>query len=161
MLALPVNVTMRDTTFALAGTKETKIESLSLPLSVSGPATRPSIRIEDKALADALANAGKQELANFVNAQAGKLFGNIPQLDGVLDANKSVGENLDAAKQRAEEEAKKAIDAAKQQAEEAAKKALEDAAKKAAEDAAKKAAADKLKGGLKGLIPGGGKKDGN
>ncbi len=168
MLALPVNVTMRDTTFAIAGAKETKIESLSLPLSVSGPATRPSIRIEDKALADALAKAGKQELANFVNAQAGKLLGGIPQLDGVLDANKSVGENLDAAKQRAEEEAKKALDQAKQTAEQeaqkaidAAKKQAEDAAKKAAEDAAKKAAADKLKGGLKGLIPGGGKKDGN
>jgi colicin import membrane protein len=175
MLSLPFTVTMRDTTFAIAGAKETKIESLSLPLSVSGPATRPSIRIEDKALAEALTNAGKQELANFVNAQAGKLLGGIPQLDGVLDANKSVQENVDAAKQRAEEEAKKALDQAKQQAEaeaqkaidaaklkaeEAAKKALEDAAKKAAEDAAKKAAADKLKGGLKGLIPGGGKKDG-
>ena len=174
-LDLPINVTMKDTTFALAGAKETKVDSLTLPLTVSGPASRPSVRIEDKALADALVKAGKQELANFVNAQAGKLLGGIPQLDGVLDANKSVGENLDAAKQRAEEEAKKALDQAKQQAEaeaqkaidaaklkaeEAAKKALEDAAKKAAEDAAKKAAADKLKGGLKGLIPGGGKKDG-
>ncbi len=174
-LDLPIGVTMKDTTFAIAGAKETKIESLTLPLAVSGPATRPSIRIEDKALADALMKAGKQELANFVNAQAGQLLKGIPQLDGVLDANKSVQENVDAAKQRAEEEAKKALDAAKQQAEaeaqkaldaaklkaeEAAKKALEDAAKKAAEDAAKKAAADKLKGGLKGLIPGGGKKDG-
>jgi len=167
-LNLPIDVTMKDTTFAIAGAKETKVESLTLPLAVSGPATRPSIRIEDKALADALMKAGKQELANFVNAQAGQLLKGIPQLDGVLDANKSVQENVDAAKQRAEEEAKKALDAAKQKAEDAAKKAIEDAAKKAAEDAAKKAAedaakkaaADKLKGGLKGLIPGGGKKDG-
>jgi len=154
---LPVSVTMRDTTFALAGAKETKIDSLTLPLALKGPVTRPSVSIEDKALADALVKAGKQELANFVNAQAGKLLKGVPQLDGVLDANKSVQENVDAAKQRAEEEAKKALDAAKQQAEEAAKKAIEDAAKKAAEEAAKKAAKDKLKGLLPGI---GGKKDG-
>lgn len=161
---LTVSVTMRDTTFAIAGTKETKIDSLTLPLALKGPVTRPSVSIEDKALADALVNAGKQELANFVNGQAGKLLKGVPQLDGVIDANKSVQENLDAAKQRAEEEAKKAIDAAKQQAEEAAKKAIEDAAKKAAEDAAKKAAEDAAKKAakdkLKGLLPGGGKKDG-
>lgn len=176
---LPVTVTMRDTTFAFAGTKETKVDALTLPLALKGPVTRPSVSIEDKALADALVKAGKQELANFVNAQAGKLLKGVPQLDGVLDANKSAQENLDAAKQRAEQEAKKALDAAKQQAEaeaqkaldaakqqaeEAAKKALEDAAKKAAEDAAKKAAEDAAKKAakdkLKGLLPGGGKKDG-
>ncbi len=150
---LPVSVTMRNTTFAIAGTKETKIDALTLPLVLKGPVTRPSVSIEDKALADALMKAGKQELAGFVNAQAGKLLKGVPQLDGVLDANKSVQENLDAAKQRAEDEVEKAIEAAKQQTEEAAKKAIEDAAKKAAENAVKKAAKDKLKG----LLPGGGK----
>lgn len=160
VIDLPVSVTMRNTTFAIAGTKETKIDSLTLPLAVKGPVTRPAVSIEDKALADALVKAGKQELANFVNGQAGKLLKGVPQLDGVLDANKSVQENIDAAKQRAEEEAKKAIDAAKQQAEEAARKAIEDAAKKAAEDAAKEAAKKAAKDKLKGLLPGGGKKDG-
>lgn len=159
-LDLPLQLTLRDTTFALSGTKETKVEQLLLPIGVRGPVNGPSVQLDDKALADALVAAGKQELANFVNAQAGKLLGGIPALDGIIDANKTPGEMVDAAKAKAEAEAKRLADEAKAKAEAEAKKALEDAAKKAAEDAAKKGAGDALKNGLKGLIPGGGKKDG-
>ena len=129
---LPLQVTLRDTTFALAGHKETKVERLLLPVAVSGPVTRPAIALQDKALADALVAAGKQELAGFVSSQAGKLLGGVPGAGDVLDPNKSPQQVLD--------------DAAKK-AEEAAKKAAADAAAKAAEEAARK--------GLRGLLPGG------
>jgi hypothetical protein len=133
---LPLAVTLRNATFAFAGAKETKVDQLLLPIAISGPVTRPSVGVQDKALADALVAAGKTELAGFVNAQAGKLLGGpvlggaAPGLEGVIDPHKSVGEQ---------------VDATKKQAEDAAKKAAADAAKKAAEEAAK---------GLKGLFPG-------
>lgn len=151
-LDLPLQLTLRDTTFALSGTKETKVEQLLLPIGIRGPVDQPSIQLDDQALAKALVAAGKQELANFVSAQAGKLLGGVPGLDGIIDPTKSPEQMLEAAKQKAAEEAKKIEDAAK--------KAAEDAAKKALEDAAKKGAGDALKGGLKGLLPGG-KKDGD
>ena len=145
-LDLPLQLTLRDTTFALAGSQETKIDQLLLPIGIRGPANQPSIQFDDKVLADALVASGKKELANFVNAQAGKLLGSVPALNGIIDANKTPEQMLEAAKQKAEEEKKKLEDAAK--------KAAEDA-----EDAAKKGAGEALKGGLKGLLPGG-KKDG-
>ena len=175
-LDLPLDVTLKDTTFALAGSKETKVESLALPIGVKGPLTRPSFALSDKALQDALLAAGKQELANFVAGQAGKLLGKYGiDASKYLDPNKSVGENLDAAKAAAEAEAKRLADEAKAKAEaevtrladeakakaaaEAQKlideaKAKADAEKKRLEDEAKKKAAEELKKRLPGGIPG-------
>lgn len=150
-LDLPLDVTLKDTTFALAGSKETKVESLALPIGVKGPLTRPSFALSDKSLQDALLAAGKQELANFVAGQAGKLLGKYGiDASKYLDPNKSVGENLDAAKAAAEAEAKRLADEAKAKAE-AEKKRLEDEAKKKAAEELKK----RLPGGIPGL-PGGG-----
>jgi uncharacterized protein (TIGR03546 family) len=151
-LDVPLQVLMKGTTFALAGSKETKVESLSLPIGLRGPLTNPSVSLDDKVLQDALMKAGQAELANFVQGQAGKLLGGLPvDVSGLVDPNKSVGENLDAAKQKAEAEAKRLADEAKAKLE-AEKKKLEDEAKKKLLDEAKK----KLPGGLQGLIPGGG-----
>jgi hypothetical protein len=108
---LPLDVTMTNTTFAFAGAKETKVESLLLPIGLKGPLTRPSVGLDDKVLQEALVKAGKQELANFVQGKAGNLLGNAPAgLQGVVDPSKSAEENLEAAKKKAEEEAKKKAD---------------------------------------------------
>lgn len=133
---LPLQVTLRDTTFALPGSKETKVDQLLLPIGVRGIATRPQIALDDKVLADALLAAGKQELATFVQGQAGQLLGKVPGAADLIDPAKSPQQLLDETRQKAEA---------------AAKQAAEDAAKKAAAEAAKKGLGD----GLKGLLPGG------
>lgn len=140
-LDLPLSAELRDTTFAFAGMQPTAVDKLVLPVGLSGPLTRPAVALDDKTLQQALLDAGQKELANFVQGQAGKLLGGLPaDLQGVVDPTKSVGENLDAAKQKLEEE----------------KKRLEEEAKKKAADEAKKL----LPGGLKGLLPGGKKTGG-
>jgi hypothetical protein len=140
MITLPLQVTMTGSTFAFPGLQPAKVDSLVLPVGVRGALTSPSISLDDKSLADALLKAGRQELASFVQGQAGELLGGVPGAAQLVDPTKSVGENLEAAKKAAAD---------------AAKKAAEDAAKKAAEEAAKKG----LGGALKGLIPGGKKEE--
>lgn len=139
VVELPLQVLLQGATFAFAGSKETKVDSLLLPIGLRGPMTRPSVGLDDKVLQQALLAAGQQELANFVQGQAGQLLGGLPtDLQGVVDPTKSVGENVDAAKAKLEAE----------------KKRLEDEAKKKAEEELKK----RLPGGLKGLLPGGGER---
>src|SRR5262249_14788571 len=83
---LPLNVTMTNATFAFAGAKETKVDSLLLPIGLHGPLTRPSVGLDDKVLEHALLQAGKQELANFVQGQGGKLLGGAPAaVQGIVD----------------------------------------------------------------------------
>lgn len=134
-MELPLQVAMQGTTWALAGSKETRVDSLLLPIGLRGPVTRPSVSLDDQALQQALLAAGQQELANFVQGQAGKLLGGLPAgLQGAVDPSKSVGENVDAAKAK--------LEAEKQRLEEEAKK-------KAAEELKKR-----LPGGIR--LPGGG-----
>ncbi len=141
---LPLQVALRDTLFAFPGAKETKVENLQLPIGVRGPLLRPSITLDDQALQQALVAAGKQELANFVAANAGKLLQGAPAaLQGIVDPAKSPEQMLDAAQQAA----KKAADEAKAKAEAEAKKAAEEAKNKL------------LPGGLQGLLPGQKKKN--
>ena len=149
---VPLQVALQDTTFALAGSKETKVAALALPIGLRGALTSPSVSLDDKVLQEALVKAGQAELANFVQGQAGKLLGGYAApLQGLVDPNKSAGENVDAAKAKAEAEAKRLQDELKAKAE-AEQKRLEEEAKKKLLDEAKK----KLPG-LGGLIPGGGK----
>ena len=134
-LDFPLQVALKDTTFALAGSKETKVDSLLLPIGLRGSVTSPSVSLDDKVLQDALLAAGQKELANFVQGQAGKLLGGLPtNVQGLLDPNKKPDQIVDEAKQKAAAEAKR----------------LEEEAKKKAVDEAKKA--------LQGLLPGGKKK---
>jgi uncharacterized protein (TIGR03546 family) len=131
---LPLQVTLHDTVFALAGARETNVERLVLPVGVRGPVTRPVIAVDDASLADALVQAGKQELASFVKGKAGSLLGTVPGAAPLLESGKTPAELLEEGRKQAEAQARKAA---------------EDAAKKAAEDAAKKGV-----DGLKGLLPG-------
>ncbi|MBK8099137.1 MAG: hypothetical protein IPK26_18675 [Planctomycetes bacterium] len=140
VLDLPLNVALKETTFAFAGMKETRVESLALPVGVRGAVTQPSVHLDDKALQDAFVAAGQKELASFVQGQAGKLLGGVvPGVEGLLDPSKAPTQVIDEAKKKAEEEAERL---------------KQEAAKKAAEEAKKL-----IPGGLQGLLPGGGKKN--
>lgn len=146
---LPLQVAMKDTTFAFAGGKETKVENLLLPVGLRGSFTKPSVSFDNKVLQDALLAAGKAELANFVQSNAGKLLEGLPSnlggvdVKGLIDPNKAPAQIVDDAKAKAEAEAKRIADEAKKKAEEELKKKAEAEAKKL------------LPGGLQGLIPGG------
>lgn len=155
-LDLPLQATLRDTTFSFAGSKPTKVDSLLLPLGVRGPLTQPSVTFDDQVLQKALLDAGQKELANFVQQNAGKLVGQLPkELQGIVDPSKSPSEMVDAAKQKLEAEQKRLEDEARQKLE-AEKKRLEDEAKKKAEEEAKKLIPKglELPKGLQGLLPG-------
>ena len=145
---LPFDVKLANTTFALAGMRETRVDALALPLGLRGPLTRPAVLLDDRSLQQALLAAGQQELARFVQGQAGQLLGELPpELRNALppiDPTDPAGA-LDAAKKAAEDAAKKAVDDARKKAEEDAKKRLLDEAKK------------RLPGGFPGILPGGGK----
>ncbi|MFY9343748.1 MAG: hypothetical protein WAT39_14760 [Planctomycetota bacterium] len=145
---LPLSVAMKDTTWTLGNTAPTKIESLVLPIGLRGPVSRPAVALDDQALQNALLAAGQQQLANYVQGQAGKLLGGVaPQLQGVIDPNKSVGENVEQAQQKVVDEAKARLEAEK-------KKAEEDAKKKLLDEAKKKLPGITIPGGI---LPGGGK----
>lgn len=138
---LPLQVALKGTTFAIPGAKETLVEDLLLPIGVRGGLTRPSFSLDDKALQDALLQAGKQELANFVQGQAGKLLQGLPvNLQGVVDPTKAPAQIVEDAKARLEAEAKARLEAEK-------KKAEEELKKKAAEELQKRLPGFKLPGG--------------
>ncbi|MBL8732139.1 MAG: hypothetical protein JNN13_07195 [Planctomycetes bacterium] len=135
-LDAPLQVALKDTMFQLAGATPTKVQSLLLPIGLRGPLANPAVSLDDRTLQKALLDAGQQELAGFVQGQAGKLLQGLPtDLKGVVDPSQSPEQMLDAAKQKAAAEQKRLEEEVKQKAEEARKKLLP--------------------GGLQGLIPGG------
>lgn len=139
---LPIRVNLRDTTFALAGARQTKVENLLLPVGLRGSLTRPAVLLDDLVLRDALLAAGKQELANFVQQHAGSLLGRLPaSLQGALDLSRppaEIAKNLQAA---AEQEAQQQIEAAKAKAEAEAAR-LQAEAQQKLDDAKAKAEAE-------------------
>ncbi|MCA8950422.1 MAG: hypothetical protein KDE27_13025 [Planctomycetes bacterium] len=151
-LDLPLAVTLRDTTLALGG-RETAVEELALPVGLKGSLTRPAVYFENKAFVRALLDAGKTELADFVQQNASKLLGDLPGqfsalqgLGGAVDPNKSLEENAAAAQKKLQQELEAEAEKRKQELEEAAKKEAEKKLEKV------------LPGGLGGLL--GGKKGG-
>lgn len=72
-LDLPLEVTLRGSRLALAQVGETDVEQLVLPIGVAGPFRNPRIHFADGALADALAAAGKAEMARRVQGETDKL----------------------------------------------------------------------------------------
>jgi len=163
---LPLGVNLRDTTFALAGARETKVENLLLPVGLRGSLTRPTVLLDDLALRDALLAAGKQELAGFVQQHAGALLGRLPAgLQGALDLSRPPTEIASDLQAAAEAEAQKQLDAAKAKAtaeaerlQAEAQKQFDEARAKAEAEARQKLEAEakkRLPGGLQGLLPGG------
>jgi hypothetical protein len=125
---LPLQVALKDSVWALAGAKETKIDSLLLPVGLRGPVSEPRVSLDDKALQEALVAAGQRELANFVQQQGGKLLGGLPtDVQGIVDPNKAPEQIVDDAKKKADEEAKRLREEAERKA---AEKAAEEAKKR-------------------------------
>lgn len=86
VLDLPLNVTFRGTTFAVAGMQPTTVDSFTLPIGLSGPLDALTVKFDAGALTKALTDAGKAELAGRVQSELTK------RLDGVLDG--AAGEKL-------------------------------------------------------------------
>jgi len=105
-LDLPLQVTLKGTTLRLPGTKPTAIDRLDLPLDIRGPLASPRIRLNDSAFADALAAAGKGELAKLVRKLAGD---KVPQAEKVEELLKGQGGAVDAATRKAQDELKKRL----------------------------------------------------
>lgn len=70
---MPVQVTLRKSRLSLAQAGATDVEELMLPIGVTGSFRNPRIHFTDSDLADALAAAGKAELARRVNAETEKV----------------------------------------------------------------------------------------
>ena len=70
---LPLQVTLHNTTVAVGG-QSAPVDQLTVPLSLRGPIDSPRIRIDDSALADALAAAGAGILAEEVRGRADDLI---------------------------------------------------------------------------------------
>lgn len=96
-LDLPVEVTLKKTQLSIPEMGDTAIEELLLPIGISGPLRNPRIGFSDKDFADALAQAGKEELSRRLQGETEKLRGKIEEkaedaigdrardlLDGVL-----------------------------------------------------------------------------
>lgn len=75
---LPMQVTLHDTTLRLPGTGEsTHVDRFVLPIGLRGPMDNPAIKIDDKALADALVQAGASALASKAQDEATKALGDV------------------------------------------------------------------------------------
>ena len=68
---LPLKVTVRDTTLTMEGVEETELEKLVLPIGLSGPIDSPRVRFDASDFTDALADAGRDELARKVRGKLG------------------------------------------------------------------------------------------
>ncbi|MEY4674645.1 MAG: hypothetical protein RL148_2429 [Planctomycetota bacterium] len=159
-IAMPLQVTLHDTTLTIPGIPPLPVQNLPLPIDLSGPITSPGIRIDDAKLgssldqlANSLIQSGRKELAGQVRSRSGELLkGKVPSqvtdaAAGIIDGTKTPEQVAEEAKklaeQKAQEELNKQLEAAKQKAAEEKKKA-EEAARKKLEDELKK----KLPGGL-------------
>jgi uncharacterized protein (TIGR03546 family) len=70
----PLVVTLEQTTLTLPGIDPRPVGRLVVPIGLRGPLTSPRITLDDKALADALIQAGQQELANEVQKRLGEVL---------------------------------------------------------------------------------------
>lgn len=69
-IELPLEVLLRGTTLSLPGYDPVTVERFALPIGIRGPLDSPRLTIDDDQLVDALVQAGKDELARRVRAEA-------------------------------------------------------------------------------------------
>lgn len=67
---LPLRATLHQVTVAVPGTQPTQVEQLAIPIGVEGPLDRPRIRVDNKALKDALVQAGVQKAKEELSSRA-------------------------------------------------------------------------------------------
>jgi uncharacterized protein (TIGR03546 family) len=66
----PLQVTVRDSTVTIPNVGSTDVSVLVLPIRVRGPLDNPRVTLRDEDLADALVDAGREELAGRVREEA-------------------------------------------------------------------------------------------
>ncbi len=104
---LPLRATIRDTTVSIEGLQPTPLAELVLPIGLAGPIDAPRIHFDGSTFADALAQAGKGELARQVRSRLEGELGK--KLEEELGGQKLPGD-LQSAKEKAQEEAKGLLD---------------------------------------------------
>lgn len=88
----PLRVTLQDTQLELPGMKPQQVAQLVIPIGLRGPLLAPRISLDDKVLADALLQAGQQELARQVQQQIDKALQS--------DTGQKVQREIDKAKEK-------------------------------------------------------------
>ena len=73
-LDLPLEVELRGSTLSLPGLGSARVEHFALPIGLRGPLDALKVRVDKKALADALKKAGAEELAAKARERAGELL---------------------------------------------------------------------------------------
>jgi polyribonucleotide nucleotidyltransferase len=107
--------TLYETTVTIPEAGSQKVSKLVVPLEITGPITDPGIKLDSEKLAQALLEAGAEQLANQVRAEAEKV--------------------VDEAVEKGKEEAEKLLDEAiKKGAEEAGEKVGEELKEKVGEE---------------------------
>ena len=132
-IQLALKATFHDTTVTVPSGSSAKVKRLEVPIEIHGPLRDPSIKVDSKALAEALVKAGADQLAGEVRSRAEAEIGKV------------VDETTDKLKERLEEEAKKRL------GEEAKKEIEEKIGEDLGEEIKKKAGSilDRLGGGKK------------
>jgi len=69
-VSLPLEATLHQVTLAMPRMQPTEVERLEIPLGIEGPLDRPRIRIDDKGLTKALAQAGVQRAKAELQSKA-------------------------------------------------------------------------------------------
>ena len=93
---LPVKVTLNNATISIPQMDDTQVDSIELPIALKGPLDNPRIKVETKAIQDAVLEAGKGILKNKLNSEIQKQLGdNVPEglLDGILPGSKDSKNN--------------------------------------------------------------------
>ena len=82
----PLNVTLNNTTFNIAGNSQ-KVSTLSLPIGLKGPLDNPAVTVDAKALQNVLVNAGVSVLKDKVTDQLKDKLGaeNADKVDQVKE----------------------------------------------------------------------------
>lgn len=79
LIDFPVQITLHDTTIAIAGMKPEPIKEFVLPVALRGPIDNPRVQVDDAQLKDALVQAGmsklKEELGNKAQEEISKQLG--------------------------------------------------------------------------------------
>jgi len=92
---LPLKATFHGTTLTVQGLQPTPLDALSLDVGLSGPIDAPRIRFDPSTLTDALADAGKAELARQLQQRAKDQLGvDVPVDTGEVgkEIEKAAGE---------------------------------------------------------------------
>ena len=83
-VALPVTVTLKDSTINIPGGGQSQLAALELPIELNGPLDNPQVHVDTKAFTNVLLEAGKGIIKDKITSEIQKqIGGNLPE--GILD----------------------------------------------------------------------------